>query len=163
MNKLILFVLQLLPATVVLSVISNKPKISPEGAYPFWGEYHKTPIPEIKPDIWLNYDTIITCWDWSFPNTVKPSPKAFLCIARNFGLGKSKIDQLPEFHSRYIKFIKALGESGIPQMEEVKGLFLGDASPSNGDEGIGPFPEGNAEGNDTVQHVIKRIDAWAEA
>jgi len=47
----------------------------------------------------------------------------------------------PEFHKRYIKFIKALGESSIPHMEEVKGLFLGYASPSNGDEGIGPYPE----------------------
>lgn len=69
----------------------------------------------------------------------------------------------PEFHSRYLKFIKALGESGIPQMEEVKGLYLGYASPSNGDEGIGPYSEGNAVANDTVQHVIERIDAWAEA
>ena len=69
----------------------------------------------------------------------------------------------PEFHMRYLKFIKALGESGIPQMEEVKGLFLGYASPSNGDEGIGPFPEQYADANDTVQHVRERIDAWAEA
>jgi len=42
----------------------------------------------------------------------------------------------PEFHKRYIRFIKALGKSGIPHMEEGKGLFLGYASPSNGDEGI---------------------------
>lgn len=69
----------------------------------------------------------------------------------------------PEFHKRYLKFVNALGESGIPQMEEVKGLFLGYASPSNGDEGIGPYGEGNPEANDTVQHVIERIDAWAEA
>lgn len=68
----------------------------------------------------------------------------------------------PEFHSRYLKFIKALGESGIPHMEEVQGLFLGYASPSNGDEGIGPCGVGNTEANDTVQHVIERIDAWAE-
>ncbi|MDX1286443.1 MAG: hypothetical protein R3182_15615, partial [Draconibacterium sp.] len=68
----------------------------------------------------------------------------------------------PEFHKRYIKFIKALGESGIPHMEEVKGLFLGYASPSNGDEGIGPFPEKEADANDTIPHVIERIDTWAE-
>jgi len=69
----------------------------------------------------------------------------------------------PEFHKRYIKFINSLGNSGIPQMQEVKGLFLGYASPSNGDEGIGPYPENNASANDTVQHVRERIDAWANA
>lgn len=69
----------------------------------------------------------------------------------------------PEFHKRYIRFIRALGESGIPQMEEVKGLFLGYASPSNGDEGIGPYPESMAAANDTIPHVRERIDTWAEA
>lgn len=217
--------------------------------YPFWGEYSKTPISEIKRSDWFNGDTIINGWDWSLPDYIKPSPKALLCIARNSGLSKGKIEQLPhvnfpcnpvishwvrwkslepvegeinfqplieniklasekgygsivrihfsaidfapdwikkynipirkenrenpiktnytpghpEFHKRYIRFIKALGESGIPQMEEVKGLFLGYASPSNGDEGIGPFPESNAEANDTIAHVIERIDTWAEA
>ena len=67
----------------------------------------------------------------------------------------------PEFHKRYVAFIAALGKSRIPQMEEVKGLFLGYASPSNGDEGIGPY-HGDAIANDTIQHVRERIDAWAE-
>lgn len=69
----------------------------------------------------------------------------------------------PRFHNRYLKFIKALGNSGIPHMKEVKVLFLGYASPSNGDEGIGPYPEIYAEANDTVKHVRERIDAWASA
>ena len=69
----------------------------------------------------------------------------------------------PEFHKRYLKFVAALGKSGIPQIEAVKGLFLGYASPSYGDEGIGPYPENMAGANDTVQHVIERIDAWASA
>ena len=69
----------------------------------------------------------------------------------------------PEFHKRYLRFITALGESRIPQMEEVSGLFLGYASPSFGDEGIGPYPEQNAIANDTVQHVRERIDVWAKA
>jgi len=217
--------------------------------YPFWGAYHKTPVSEIKPALWISSDNIKAGWDWSLPGFVKPATKSTLCIARNGGLGEDKIKQLPvinfpcnpvvahwvnwkllepeegkidfkplidnikmasqkgygsivrihfsaidfapdwikkynipirkenrpnpiktnyevghpEFHSRYIKFIKALGESGIPQMEEVKGLFLGYASPSNGDEGIGPYPESNAAANDTIQHVRERIDAWAEA
>jgi hypothetical protein len=44
-------------------------------------------------------------------------------------------------------------------MKEVKGLFLGYASPSNGDEGVGPYKENNATANDTVPHVRERIDA----
>jgi hypothetical protein len=69
----------------------------------------------------------------------------------------------PEFHKRYLLFIDALGKSGIPQMDEVSGLFLGYASPSFGDEGIGPFPETMAGANDTIKHVKERIDAWAKA
>lgn len=69
----------------------------------------------------------------------------------------------PEFHKRYLRFIDALGKSGIPQMNEIKGLFLGYASPSYGDEGIGPFPESMAGANDTIQHVRERIDAWVSA
>ncbi len=69
----------------------------------------------------------------------------------------------PEFHKRYLKFIDALGKSGIPKIEEVKGLFLGYASSSYGDEGIGPYPEHMAGANDTVKHVVERIDAWANA
>jgi len=69
----------------------------------------------------------------------------------------------PEFHKRYLHFIEALGQSGIPKMKEVSGLFFGYASPSFGDEGIGPFAEHNASANDTVQHVRERIDAWANA
>lgn len=217
--------------------------------YPYWGEYQKTPVSEIESAVWITKDTLTSGWDWSLPDVVEPSPVSKLCVVRNFGLGKDKINDLPkinfpanpvishwvkwkeleqeegkinfqplidnikmasqkgygsivrlhfsaidfapdwikkynipirkekkenpkktnyevshpEFHNRYILFIKALGESGIPQMEEVEGLFLGYASPSNGDEGIGPYGEGNPEANDTVQHVIERIDAWAVA
>ena len=69
----------------------------------------------------------------------------------------------PEFHKRYLNFIDALGKSQIPQMESVAGLFLGYASPSNGDEGIGPYPENMADANDTIPHVRERIEAWAKA
>jgi len=217
--------------------------------YPYWGEYHKTPVSEIRAAKWIRKDTIISGWDWSLPASVKPASKSNLCIARNGGLGKEKIEKLskvnfpcnpviahwvnwsllepeeekinlqplianiklasqkgygsivrihfsaidfapdwikkynipirkeakpnpkktnyevshPEFHKRYLKFIDALGKSGIPQMEEVKGLFLGYASPSNGDEGIGPYPESMGDANDTIRHVRERIDAWAKA
>jgi hypothetical protein len=69
----------------------------------------------------------------------------------------------PEFHKRYLLFIEALGKSGIPLMNEVKALYLGYASSSFGDEGIGPHPEKFSNANDTIQHVIERIDAWAKA
>jgi len=218
--------------------------------YPYWGEYYKTPISEIRAATWINNDTVFAGWEWSLPANVKPASKSNLCIARNGGLNRGKIENLPavnfpcnpviahwvnwsllepeegkinfqplidniklanqkgyksivrihfsatsfapewmkkynipirkensknppkvtnyeishsEFHKRYLRFIDALGKSGIPQMEEVSGLFLGYASPSFGDEGIGPYPESMAGANDTIPHVIERIDAWAKA
>ena len=217
--------------------------------YPYWGEYNKTPIADIKPAPWVTTNSVVAGWDWSLPPFVKPAAKSNLCIARINGLNPEMINQLPEinfpcnpviahwinwsllepeegkinfqplinniklastkgygsivrihfsatrfapdwlkqynipirketapkpkvinydvshpeFHQRYLKFIDALGKSGIPQMNEVKGLFLGYASPSNGDEGIGPYPEQLADANDTVKHVKERIDAWAVA
>jgi len=226
------------------------PKYGGTEKYPWWGTYHKTPISEIRAAKWIGNDTIISGWDWSLPAGVKPASKSNLCIARNGGLNRGKIENLPtvnfpcnpviahwinwrdlepeegkinfqplidniklarqkgyksivrihfsaitfapdwikkynipirkensknppkvtnyeishpEFHKRYLLFIDALGKSGIPQMDEVSGLFVGYASPSYGDEGIGPFPEQNMEANDTIQHVIERIDAWAAA
>ncbi|MBF0196889.1 MAG: hypothetical protein HQL32_04235 [Planctomycetes bacterium] len=65
----------------------------------------------------------------------------------------------PEFHKRYLKLVGALGKSGIPKMDILKGAFVGYASPSNGDEGIGP----HGEDPDKFPHVIERLDAWAKA
>lgn len=66
----------------------------------------------------------------------------------------------PRFHARYLKLVEAIGKSGIPQMKEVVGLYVGYASKSLGDEGIGPYHY-TLTGNDTVQHVIERLNAWA--
>lgn len=65
----------------------------------------------------------------------------------------------PEFHKRYLLLIEKLGESGIPQTEDLKGAFVGYASPSYGDEGIGP----PGVDPDSIPHVIERLDAWARA
>lgn len=65
----------------------------------------------------------------------------------------------PEFHRRYLKLVEALGKSKIPQMEAVKGLYIGYASPSFGDEGIGP--EGHSP--DKFPHVLERLKTWANA
>lgn len=247
--SIILVSLIIFPFFASLSDQEHRQEKPQESGYPYWGEYQKVPVSEIRPARWIEKDIIRDGWDWSLPPGVEPASGAYLCIARNSGLGRKKIEQLPEihfpcnpvishwvtwsmlepeegkidfqplidnirlahqkgygsivrlhfsaidfapewikqynipirkerrenpiktnyeishpeFHKRYIKFIRALGESGIPQMEEVKGLFLGYASPSNGDEGIGPYPEGNADANDTIPHVMERIDSWAEA
>lgn len=76
------------------------------------------------------------------------------------GDGMQPIDPAqPEFHKRYIKLIDAFGASGIPQMEEVKGMYVGYSSYSNGDEEIGP----KGKNPDEFPHVIERLDAWARA
>lgn len=218
--------------------------------YPYWGEYHKTPISDIRAAKWIAKDAVKSGWDWSLPSFVRPASKSNLVLVRNSGINREKIEQLPKvnfpcnpviahwvkwrdlepeegkidfqplidniklakekgynsivrihfsattfapewikkynipirkensnnpskminyevsnpaFHSRYLRFIAALGKSGIPAMEEVSGLFLGYASPSNGDEGIGPYPENKSAANDTIKHVVERIDAWANA
>ena len=66
----------------------------------------------------------------------------------------------PKFHERYCKFVRKLGEAGIPQMDVVKGFVVGYKSASWGDEGIGPHGERNADNEPT--HVKERLDVWAE-
>jgi len=67
----------------------------------------------------------------------------------------------PAFHERYLKLINELAKSGIPNM--VKAAYVGYASHSFGDEGIGPYGEQNSKANDTVQHVRERLNAWQTA
>ena len=62
-----------------------------------------------------------------------------------------------DFHRNYIKLVAAIGRAGIPQMKTVKGIIVGYASPSWGDEGIGPH------GQPDPPHVRQRLDAWANA
>lgn len=67
----------------------------------------------------------------------------------------------PEFHKRYIKLVDELAKAGIPRM--VRAAYVGYASHSFGDEGIGPFKESEAEKNDALPHVRERLDAWHRA
>lgn len=67
----------------------------------------------------------------------------------------------PEFHKRYLKLVDALAKAGIPQ--RVKAAYVGYASHSFGDEGIGPYPESEAAKNDALPHVRERLDAWQRA
>jgi len=64
----------------------------------------------------------------------------------------------PAFHERYLKFVKQLGKTNIPNM--VKAAYVGYASHSFGDEGIGPLGENNPKANDAELHVRERLDAW---
>jgi len=67
----------------------------------------------------------------------------------------------PEFHKRYLILIDELAQSGIPEM--VSAAYVGYASPTYGDEGIGPYGERNGAANDTVRYVRERLDAWGNA
>ena len=67
----------------------------------------------------------------------------------------------PVFHEHYLRLINELKNTPIPHM--VKAAYVGYASRSHGDEGIGPHGEKSPEANDTEQHVRERLDAWGEA
>ncbi|MBB3697000.1 T9SS type A sorting domain-containing protein [Flammeovirga yaeyamensis] len=67
----------------------------------------------------------------------------------------------PIFHEQYLQLVDALGKSGIPQM--VKSAYVGYASHTFGDEGIGPHGEKEWEKNDAEVHVRERLDAWQHA
>ena len=67
----------------------------------------------------------------------------------------------PEFHKRYLKLIEELSKTDIPKM--VKAAYVGYASHSFGDEGIGPYREKESVANDTVKHVRERLDIWHKA
>ncbi|MBE0655202.1 MAG: T9SS type A sorting domain-containing protein [Bacteroidales bacterium] len=67
----------------------------------------------------------------------------------------------PKFHERYLKLISELSKTEIPGL--VKNAYVGYASHSFGDEGIGPYGETNSAANDTVKHVRERLDAWEKA
>lgn len=66
----------------------------------------------------------------------------------------------PVFHAYYLRLIDSLRQSGIPQMDTVRAMYAGYASPSLGDEGIGPH--GMDPANEP-EHVRERLEAWAAA
>ena len=66
----------------------------------------------------------------------------------------------PIFHRYYTTLIDSLRQSGIPQMKTVQAMYVGYASKSLGDEGIGPLQMDPAN---EPHHVRERLDAWAAA
>jgi hypothetical protein len=64
----------------------------------------------------------------------------------------------PDYHTRYLRMVRALGESGIPQMEELDLCYVHLVSPSRGEEGSGP------QLDDPNRRLYEqRLAAWAEA
>lgn len=66
----------------------------------------------------------------------------------------------PLFHSYYLRLIDSLRREGIAQRSTVQAMYVGYASHSLGDEGIGPK---NMDPANEPPHVKERLDAWAAA
>ena len=64
----------------------------------------------------------------------------------------------PEYHKRYVRMLKALGESGIPEIEALRVVYVTFMSASNGEEGEGPRQRA-----ERVRRYYQRLKAWADA
>lgn len=64
----------------------------------------------------------------------------------------------PEYHQRYLRLVEALGQSGIPQMQELDICYLHLVSASRGEEGVGP-----PVGDPRRKLFEERLRAWAKA
>jgi hypothetical protein len=74
----------------------------------------------------------------------------------------------PDYHSRYIRFIEALGKSGIPEMEELKIVNVCYRSSSAGEEFTAYNPEHNTveaqySSAEVAQRTRERLKVWADA
>ncbi|MCG3147125.1 MAG: hypothetical protein PCFJNLEI_00562 [Verrucomicrobiae bacterium] len=64
----------------------------------------------------------------------------------------------PAYHSRYLKLIRALGETGIPQRPDLLAAYVHIASFTRGEEG-----EGDPPGQPHHKETVERLQAWADA
>lgn len=64
----------------------------------------------------------------------------------------------PEYHKRYVRMLKALGESGIPKIKALRVVYVTFMSASNGEEGEGPRERGVRS-----ERYRQRLKAWADA
>lgn len=64
----------------------------------------------------------------------------------------------PEYHRRYVRMVRKLGESGIPRMPEATYVFVHLWSSSRGEEGAGP-----PVGDPRRKLFEERLRAWAAA
>lgn len=64
----------------------------------------------------------------------------------------------PDYHRRYVRMLRKLGESGIPRMPEATWVFVHLWSSSRGEEGAGP-----PAGDPRRKLFEERLRAWAAA
>ncbi len=57
--------------------------------WPYWPEYDKTPLTEIRPQQWRDKEDVIDGWDWSLPPNVEPAPNGLTAIKRSSNLNRS--------------------------------------------------------------------------
>jgi len=67
----------------------------------------------------------------------------------------------PEYHQRYLKLVRAFGESGIPRMPEVRFVYLHDKSASRGEEGWTESDQPTS--GERWLRYQERLRAWADA
>ncbi|MDI1248799.1 MAG: hypothetical protein PSV13_08050 [Lacunisphaera sp.] len=67
----------------------------------------------------------------------------------------------PLYHERYLRFIRALGQSGLPALAAVKVAYLCDKSATNGEEGWTAADQPTS--GEGWQRYRERLAAWAEA
>jgi hypothetical protein len=67
----------------------------------------------------------------------------------------------PIYHERYLRFIRALGRSGIPALDAVKVAYLCDKSATNGEEGWTEADQPTS--GEGWQRYRERLATWAEA
>ena len=57
--------------------------------WPYWPQYDKTPLTEIRAQQWRDREDVIDGWDWSLPPGVEPSPNGLMAIKRSSNLNRS--------------------------------------------------------------------------
>ena len=67
---------------------------APAESWPYWPEYKKTPLDEIRPQKWIEIDHVIDGWDWSLPPNVKPAPNGLLAVNRTSNLNQPLAKQV---------------------------------------------------------------------
>ena len=61
---------------------------APPAAWPYWPEYKKTPLDEIRPQKWRPTEHVIDGWDWSLPPATKPAPNGLLAVYRTSNINR---------------------------------------------------------------------------
>lgn len=119
----------------------------------------KTVLDASKAKGYMSVIRIITCW-------VERSANQWIV---DLNLPKIYYDGLPDntnfnpanptFHQHYLDFVTDFGTSGIPSRDDVIDLYVGYASKSWGDEGIGPH---GGESNPASKVLVVSRDFYSK-